>query len=427
MLGLVLQRGCVGVVLAWAAFAVPAAAQEPESPPPPPAAEREQPPPEAEPAQTTPRERGGRDVPPATKIAEAVPDETWLGLAGLALLALLSAAWSVAAGIRARRLRRQRESASPGGRAAADRPAPVGSSPTSRPRSRTGRRAAQRQGGDFYDAFALSGGRAGLILGDVHEHGREALARTTFVRYMLRAYLEAGFEPRQVLKVGSEALADHLDDGLATVTVAVLEPATGRFTYASAGHPPPVVVGPGEPFEPVIACSAPPFGLGEPTGFRQSTFTLTAGSRVCLYTDGVTEARVGGRMLGVAQLERALAALPPGAGANHVLDAIEATADEITDDMAVCLVAAPDDAPAAGPRVEELEVDEHDVGDSLERFLRACGVALEDVPGILREAGEAARREGSATVRVRANDFRPGVDVVPGNLVRLAERRRAVR
>ena len=70
-------------------------------------------------------------------------------------------------------------------------------------------------------------------------------------------------------------------------------------------------------------------------------------------------------------------------------------------------------------------MDEHEVGDSLERFLRACGVALGEVPGILREAGEAARREGSATVRVRSGDFRPGVDVVPGNLVRLCARSRA--
>ena len=67
------------------------------------------------------------------------------------------------------------------------------------------------------------------------------------------------------------------------------------------------------------------------------------------------------------------------------------------------------------------------MGDSLEHFLRTCGVALAEVPGILREAGEAARREGTATVRVRLNDFRPGVDVVPGNLVRLDERRHAVR
>ena len=235
-------------------------------------------------------------------------------------------------------------------------------------------------GRDFYDVFALSGGRTGLILGDVSAPGNDALARTTFVRYTLRAHIEAGLAPREVLKVASDTLAAHLDGGFARVTLALYDPASGRFTYASAGHPPPVVAGGGEPFEPVVACSAPPLGIGEPTGFRQSTFTLTAGARACLYTDGV------------------------------------------------CLAAAAaEDAPATGTRIEEIEVDdEHEVGDSLERFLRACGVALADVPGVLRAAGEAARREGSVTVRVRVNDFRPGIDVVPGNVVHLAERRRAL-
>jgi len=283
-------------------------------------------------------------------------------------------------------------------------------------------------GGDFYDAFALADGRVGLILGDVSGHGRDALAHTTFVRYTLRAYLEAGLEPRHVLKVASEALAARLDGGFATVTVGIYDPVRGRLTYASAGHPPPIVAGNDTPFEPVIACSAPPLGIGEPTGFRQSTVTLTAGARACLYTDGITEARADGRLLGVERLEQALAELPPGAGADALLDAIGEMADEIADDMAVCLVTAAPDASAMGPRVEELEVDdEHEVGDTLERFLRACGVPLGEVPGVLREAGEAARREGSVTVRVREDGFRPGVDVVTGTFARLPERRRAAR
>jgi serine phosphatase RsbU (regulator of sigma subunit) len=145
---------------------------------------------------------------------------------------------------------------------------------------------ARLAGGDFYDAFELAGGRVGLILGDVSGHGQDALARTTFVRYTLRAYLEAGLEPRGVLKVAAEALAGRLDDGFATVTVAIHDPLHGRLTYASAGHPPPVVAGNDTPFDPVIACSAPPLGIGEPTGFRQSTIALAAGARACLYTDG---------------------------------------------------------------------------------------------------------------------------------------------
>ncbi len=230
-----------------------------------------------------------------------------------------------------------------------------------------------------------------------------------------------------MLKVGAAALADHLDGGFATVTVALYDAASGRFTYASAGHPPPLVTGGAGRFEAVTACSAPPLGIDEPTGSRQTTFTLTAGSRACLHTDGVVEARVNGRLLGVDWLEHALASLPPDAGAEQLLDAVGEVADEVPDDMAACVITAAVDAPVAGPRIEELEVGEHEAGDSLERFLRACGVPLVDVPGILREAGEAARREGSATVRVRMGSFRPGVDVLPSNVVQLAERRDAAR
>jgi serine phosphatase RsbU (regulator of sigma subunit) len=360
------------------------------------------------------------------RIVEVVPAEAWAALAGLALLTLALAGSSWATARKARRLSRQRDALRQevGVLQAALLPSVPDGAPVSvayRPAN------GASAGGDFYDVFELPGDRSGLILGDVSGRGREALARTTFIRYTLRAYLEAGLEPREVLKVGSDALADHLDGGFATAIVAMYERATGRFTYASAGHPPPLVTGCTQPYRPVTACSAPPLGIGEATGFRQSTFPLTVGARACLYTDGVTEARVGGGMLGVVWLTRALEELPPAADADFVLDAIAGMADEMSDDMALCLVTAAADAPAAGPRIEELEVDGHEAGDSLERFLRACGVPLGEVPGILREAGEVARREGSATVRVRSGDFRPGVDVVPGNLVRLAERQHAVR
>ncbi|MEA2386909.1 MAG: hypothetical protein QOJ22_1083 [Thermoleophilaceae bacterium] len=357
------------------------------------------------------------------QIVEVAPRELWAALGALALLALALGVSSWITAMRARRLSRQRKALLQ--EVGLLQSALLPSVPDDVPVSAAYRPAdGAAAGGDFYETFARADGSTAMILGGVGTGGRDALARTTFVRYTLRAYVEAGLEPREVVKVGAEALAGHLSNG-AALTVAIHEPDTGRFTYACAGHAPPLVVGPGRSYEPVTACAAPPVGAGEPTGFRQTSFTLTAGSRACLYTDGVAEARVDGRPLGVERLEQMLESLPAGAGANELLDAVVETADAVPGDMAACLVEAPEDAPAAGPRVEELEVDERDVGDSLELFLRACGVPLAEVPGVLRQAGEAARREGSATVRVRLNDFRPGVDVVPGNLVRLQEARRA--
>ena len=78
-------------------------------------------------------------------------------------------------------------------------------------------------GGDFYDVFELDPGRVALILGDVCGHGREALDRAALTRYTIRAYLQAGLEPRAALELAGQALVDPSALHFATVLVGVYE------------------------------------------------------------------------------------------------------------------------------------------------------------------------------------------------------------
>ena len=132
----------------------------------------------------------------------------------------------------------------------------------------------------------------GIVIGDISGHGRDALMRTSLFRHTLRAYLDAGLEPRTALQVGGRVLERGADE-LATVILATYDPSAHLLRYASAGHPPPVFLGPPD-HAPLTLASSPPIGVGVPTGLRQTTVSVPPGSVICLFTDGLIEARRAG-------------------------------------------------------------------------------------------------------------------------------------
>ncbi|MGO4757127.1 SpoIIE family protein phosphatase, partial [Streptomyces sp. 2MCAF27] len=77
---------------------------------------------------------------------------------------------------------------------------------------------------------------------------------------------------------------------LATCVYAVYDPVTRRCTFANAGHPPPVLVEPGESALLMEVPPGMPLGVGgEP--FEEIEVELPDGALLALYTDGLVESR----------------------------------------------------------------------------------------------------------------------------------------
>ncbi|HEY7891430.1 MAG TPA: SpoIIE family protein phosphatase [Solirubrobacteraceae bacterium] len=282
-------------------------------------------------------------------------------------------------------------------------------------------------GGDFYDAFALTDGRVGIILGDVSGHGHLALKQAALTRYTLRAYLEAGLEPLAALRLAGEVMSEPELEHFATVIAASYDERTGMLTYASAGHPPPLtprIPGP----EVLGGYSSPPLGWGVPTGQRQTVLGLCHGSTVCFFSDGLTEARTQGSLLNRDGLRRLLDELGDQPDATALLTAVRRRASMISDDMAACIIRPAASAPiASAARWEELEIDAPALSSSgPDRFLEACGLAAAQRKAALEHAREALLRSQSIRLRVRVDlGHAPVVETrsEPSALTHLGERR----
>jgi len=347
-----------------------------------------------------------------------VPDWVWFALAALGGLALLLGAGIVLTALRARRLDRQRRKLleDVGLLEAAvvpDVPKRVGGVWTS-----VAFRAADgpAAGGDFYDVFPLEGGRTGVVVGDVMGHGGDALARTTLLRHTLRAYLEAELSPREAIRTADRVLTEQLEDSIATVVVALHDERAGTLTYACAGHPPPVLLGRAQHI-PVTEGADAPLGAGARTGLRQTTVSFAGASLACFYTDGLSEARIDGGLLGYERLAEVIADLGPGATARNVLDAVADAAEHVPDDMAVCVLRPAGSLQRPRLRIEEVELTAAEVdGGAVPRFVRACGLgefSVERADSLARRTVHKFGGTAGVVVRVRLSGFRPGVDILP--------------
>lgn len=164
-------------------------------------------------------------------------------------------------------------------------------------------------GGDWYALVPLADGCIGLGIGDVAGHGLPAVADMADARFSLRALALGERDPDRVLARLNEVVQLFEGDTLITALYGVLDPVRRTWSYASAGHPPPVVRAADGTMTLLPASGQPPLGL--PADYQRYTAQLDPGATLILYTDGLIERR--GESLS-AGLDRLLAACRAGSG-----------------------------------------------------------------------------------------------------------------
>ncbi len=145
-------------------------------------------------------------------------------------------------------------------------------------------------GGDWYDAFSLVDGRIVVSIGDVSGNGLAAAVTMGLVRQSIRAAARIDPDPVAILDAADRTLRGDDPERIVTAFVGLLDPNSGDFFFAGAGHPPPLLR---RPDGSLVELSAPgvPLGLrGRNLDARAEAVTLEPGALVALFTDGLTEA-----------------------------------------------------------------------------------------------------------------------------------------
>ncbi|MER6398600.1 SpoIIE family protein phosphatase [Kitasatospora sp. NPDC001603] len=196
--------------------------------------------------------------------------------------------------------------------------------------------------GDWYDIVDLDQQHLAVAVGDVVGHGVEAAGVMGQLHAALNAAIRATLRPGLALKTLAR-YALTLEGALATTAVqTVIDRATRRITYSSAGHPPPVLVEADATVRLLGAATDPPLGAWTESATRsEATVNYAPGATLLLYTDGLIERRGQDIDTGLARLTASAArhrSLAPQALADAVLADLGAADGRGADDTALVVV-----------------------------------------------------------------------------------------
>jgi serine phosphatase RsbU (regulator of sigma subunit) len=196
-------------------------------------------------------------------------------------------------------------------------------------------------GGDLYDYIALPDGRLAVVLGDVTGHGVDAAADMTMAKYVFRSLAREHPEPGEFLAFANDVVVGELAQGkFITMVYLTIDPTSGAFACASAGHPAPRLVRADGRVEAIEAHGLA-LGVEPEQRYEEVRERLDAGDAVALFTDGVIETRRGTEMYGLERLDEVLSrrrAVKAEDLAASVIASARRFAGELLDDCAIVVI-----------------------------------------------------------------------------------------
>jgi serine phosphatase RsbU (regulator of sigma subunit) len=190
-------------------------------------------------------------------------------------------------------------------------------------------------GGDWYDVLPLGPGRTGLVVGDVMGKGVQAAAIMGQLSTATRALARLDLPPAELLH-HLDDLTGSLGEAIATCAYGVVDLNRSTCALSSAGHLPPVLIGPDGSAELLDIPGGVPLGVGG-VDFGTAEVPFTTGALLALYSDGLVENRGESIDVGLHTLTRLLQSSrrPLEQTSDMLLNALRPEPD---DDVALLLV-----------------------------------------------------------------------------------------
>ena len=187
--------------------------------------------------------------------------------------------------------------------------------------------AAKSVGGDFYDFYMLDQEHLAVTVADVSGKGIGAAIFMAIAKTILKNcaltfnYVGLG---EMVAHVNNLLEHDNPERMFVTVFIGILDLSTGKFTYVSGGHNPPLIYRAEEnKFRYLETASNFMLGCRKGLKYREQEITLQPGDGLFLYSDGVTEAfNEAEELYGEERLLETLNLASPPASPEDILAAV---------------------------------------------------------------------------------------------------------